>query len=152
MASLGSCIGGLFILAANTMLYRSVKRQCQSIITTLVEPTEIEQQKRRNNIRKRQLRSLKICIYIAGSYLLTWFPLMVTVVLQIILEFNKDIVFIMIILGFSNGIWDVVIYFHLNRTSRKRLFKLLRLRTTKADLESSNGTANVSKRQTTTTF
>ena len=125
--------GGIFISASNIYLYRSVRKQCKGINNTIVDRSENRAKDRKNELRKRKLRSLKICIYITVSYLLTWFPLVIVITLQVLLGIDQNWTFIFAVIGFSNGIWDVLIFFHLNQKARKRLLVLLYLNRNKID-------------------
>ena len=117
-------LGGLFIAVSNTLLYRSAKRQCEEISKTIVDQSEKAQTQKRNDMRKRKLKSLKICIFITASYLLTWFPLVIVKVSKSLFDIETDLVFIFFMVGFSNGIWDVLIYFYLNQKARYSLLEL----------------------------
>ena len=119
---------GFFIFVANTILYKSVKKQCEKINGTIVGHLENKQTARRNRVKKRRLKSLKICIGITASYLLTWFPLSVFIVIDLHLKFSDYLVYIFQIFFFSNGIWDVVIYFYCNKKARRKLL-LMKTRT-----------------------
>ena len=112
-------LGGSYILVSNIFLYQSVKRQCEEISRTIVDPSLERQTQKRNDMRERKLKSLRICIYITASYLLTWFPLAVYLVFDLTPQINDNTLFVIFqIVGFSNGIWDVLIYFFMNRASR----------------------------------
>ena len=109
-------LGGFFILVSNALLYHSAKRQCEEISKTIVEQSVQIQRQKRNDMRRRKLKSLKICIYITASYFLTWCPLSVYIFLDLALKIaNPQLNFLFHIIGFSNGIWDALIYYHLNR-------------------------------------
>ena len=70
-------------------------------------------------MRKRKLKSLKICIYITASYFLTWCPLAFFIVIVLALEIdNNQLNYLFQIIGFSNGIWYALIYVYLNRKPR----------------------------------
>ena len=126
IASILTTLGGIFILIANVLLYRSVKKQCDFIASTIVESNEERLQLEQNAIRKRQLRSLKVCICITISYLLSWFPLMFAVGIYSILKIERG-ADTLVVLGMTNGIWDVLIYFKLNEKAKRRLLVLLRI-------------------------
>ena len=79
IASIITISGGFAIFISNIFLYRSIQRQCEGITKTIIDSSEQVQSKKRESLKKRKLKSLKICIYITASYLLTWFPLMITV-------------------------------------------------------------------------
>ena len=113
-------LSGFFILASNALLYRSVRKQCEGIAQTIVVRSEKTQTQKRKDMRRLKLKSLKICIYITASYLLTWGPLAVYIVIDNILQINNlQLTLLSQIIGFSNGIWDALIYFYLNpRKSR----------------------------------
>ena len=120
--------GGLTIFISNILLYRSVRRQCEGIAKTIIDSSLQVQNKKRDSVRKRKLKSLKTCICITASYLLTWFPLITLISLQFLLNFSIDWQFILFNFGVTNGFWDVLIYFYLNQRARKRLFHLLSIR------------------------
>ena len=115
--------GGIFIIISNFLLYRSVKKQCCQIAATIVDRSTQKQNERRNEIRKRQLKSLKICLFIASSYILTWFPLIVVTVRNRNTDISLLLRKIFAVVSFSNGIWDVLIFFGLNAEARRRLMQ-----------------------------
>ena len=127
-------IGAVLIIVSNFLLYRSVKRQCRQIAATIVDKSSQQQHDKRQEIRKRELRSLKVCLFIASSYILTWVPLIIVQTLHNFQKANeKDVISVEIlikflaILTFTNGIWDVVIFFALNLKARTKLLMLLHL-------------------------
>ena len=118
-------LGGIFISATNIFLYRSVKKQCKEITKTIIDRSEQRQKDRRKVMRKRKLRSLKMCIYITISYLLTWCPLVVFAIAHVMGWLDIYYITAATLIGFSNGIWDVLIYFYFNEKARRVLNQLL---------------------------
>lgn len=90
IASLITISGGLAIFISSIFLYRSVSRQCEGITRTIIDASQKVQIKKRDSVRKRKLKSLKICICITASYLLTWFPLIALINVQFCLGFSVD--------------------------------------------------------------
>lgn len=118
-------IGAVLIIVSNFLLYRSVKRQCRQIAATIIDKSSKQQNDKRQGIRKRELRSLKVCLFIASSYILTWVPL---IVIQTIFQNDDSILFkFLAIVTFTNGIWDVFIFFALNFKARTKLLTFLHL-------------------------
>lgn len=120
-------IGAVLIIVSNFLLYRSVKRQCRQIAANIVDKSSKQQHDKRQVIKKRELRSLKICLFIASSYILTWVPL---IIVQTIFQNNPSMVLLvkfLAILTFSNGIWDVLTFFALNFKARTKLLTILHL-------------------------
>ena len=112
--------GAIFITIGNITLYRSIKRQCNLIASTIVNRCADIQKQQRNKLRKRQLVSLRICLLIAITYLMTWLSLALFLFLKeqlgLIGQFGYiDIIFE--IIAFSNGLWDVGIFFYTKRKS-----------------------------------
>eukprot|EP00111_Clytia_hemisphaerica_P019929 TCONS_00058782-protein len=110
-------LGGIFISATNIFLYRSVKKQCREITKTIIDRSEEKQKDRRKVMKKRKLRSLKMCIYITITYLLTWCPLVAFAIINVMIGLNIYYIMAATLIGFSNGIWDVLIYFYFNAKS-----------------------------------
>ncbi|XP_066920141.1 green-sensitive opsin-2-like [Clytia hemisphaerica] len=118
--------GGLVTTISNYILYRSVKRQCMEIAATIVDRSGEKQKKRRELMKKRQLRSLKICIWIAASYILTWFLLIGgATVQQQVKSMSSNYLILFALVGYSNGLWDVIIFFHWNNTAKRQFRKLI---------------------------
>lgn len=115
--------GGIFIIISNFLLYRSVKKQCSQIAATIVDRSTQKQNEKRNEIRKRQLKSLKICLFIASSYILTWFPLIAVAIGNQKTDTSLLLRKIFAVVSFSNGIWDVLIFFALNAEARRQLMQ-----------------------------
>ena len=119
--------GAVLIVVSNFLLYRSVKRQCRQIASTIVDKSSRQQHDKRQDIRNRELRSLKVCLFIAISYILTWVPL---IIIQTIYKNDPSMVLLakfFAILTFTNGIWDVSIFFALNLKARGKLLVIFRL-------------------------
>ena len=120
-------IGAVMIIVSNFLLYRSVKRQCRRIAATIVDRSSKQQHDKRQGIKNRELRSLKVCLFIACSYILTWVPL---IIIQTIFRNDSSMILLvnfLAILTFTNGIWDVFIYFALNLKARTKLLIFLHL-------------------------
>ena len=123
--------GAVAITITNLLLYRSIKRQCREIAATIVDNSNELKLKRKKLVKDREMKSLKICLMIAVSYLLTWLVLMsgYTVLQRIKSNRYQNLKFVFAIIGFSNGIWDVMIFFHLNSTARRRIRQIVHLPT-----------------------
>lgn len=121
--------GAVAITISNFLLYRSIKRQCREIAATIVDSSNELKLKRQKLVKDREMKSLKICLMIAASYLLTWLVLMsgYTVLQRIKSSQYQNLKFVFAIIGFSNGIWDVMIFFHLNSTARRRIRQIVHL-------------------------
>ena len=117
--------GGIFIVVSNTLLYRSVKKQCRKISRTIVDNSLQRQKAKREDMKQRKLKTLKICIYITLSYLFTWVPLSVCIVVDLYVKFEVTVIYIFQMFGFSNGIWDVIIYFFLHTKARRKVIRAL---------------------------
>ena len=119
--------GAVLITISNFLLYRSIKRQCHEIAATIVDRSNEQKLRKRKLIKDREMKSLKICLMIAVSYLLTWLVSGYTVLQRV----NKyeNLKFVFAIIGFSNGIWDVLIFFHLNSTARNHVRRIVHLPT-----------------------
>ena len=126
IACLIAVLCGVFISISSILLYRSVKKQCEGIAKTIVETSDKTRKSSKNDLRRRKLKSLKICIYIAASYLFTWIPLITVSAVQLLFQFSGLYPFGFQIVGFSNGIWDVLIYFYFNQRARLKLLKVFR--------------------------
>ena len=127
-------IGAVIVTVSNIYLYGSVKRQCTRIKSLTKANSRQEEMVKKSYVTKRRLKSLKICLLISVSYIFTWVPL---AVYMLLLKTNSGVVLTLFpdVLAYSNGIWDVVIFFYLNKTARRHLSKMLRL----------NGSIGVSK-------
>ena len=152
-------LGGFFILVSNALLYRSAKRQCEEISKTIVDPSVKIQRQKRNDMRKRKLKSLKICIYITASYLLTckwapgqkiciyitasylltWCPLAIYLIFDVAFKLNNNLVFVIVqLIGFSNGIWDVLIYSRINNKPKNKISQMSSDRTERSNMNETN--------------
>ena len=122
--------GAIMITISNWLLYRSIKKQCCEIAATIVVASNEKKLMRRKLVKDREMKSLKICLMIAASYLLTWLVLMsgYTIIERVASEkqYTEHLSFIFAIIGFSNGIWDVLIFFHLNSTAWRKVRQILR--------------------------
>ena len=121
MAGFGIVIlGAVLVTVSNIHLYRSVKGQCRRIKSLTKGNSYIEETQKKASVTKRQLKSLKICLFISVSYLFTWVPLTAYLLLTktvsgIVITLFPDV------LAYSNGIWDVAIFFYLSKTARRHL-------------------------------
>ena len=117
-------LGAVSIIITNLHLYRSVRGQCVRIKSLTVADTRAEVTQHKADVNKRQLKSLKICLLISVSYVCTWVPLSIYMV---VLKTTPGIVLTLYpdVLGFSNGIWDVLIFFYLNKTARRTLHAMV---------------------------
>lgn len=118
--------GAVLVTVSNIYLYSTVKRQCTRIKSLTKANSRQEETLKKAYVTQRRLRSMKICLLISVSYIFTWVPLAIYMLLRktidgIVLTLFPDV------LAYSNGIWDVVIFFYLNKTARRHLSKILRL-------------------------
>ena len=122
--------GAIIITISNSLLYRSIQKQCREIAATIVDASNEKKLMRRKLVKDREMKSLKICLMIAASYLLTWLVMMsgYTIIEQVVSEkhYTEHLLFIFAIIGFSNGIWDVLIFFHWNSTALRKVRQILR--------------------------
>ena len=115
-------LGGIFITGSSIYLYRSIKRQCHKIASTIVHQSSEMQSNKRKLIKQLELKSLKICCIISVSFLLTYIPLILHGIFRLnVIPTNLDL--LPSLVGHSNGIWDVLTFFYLNKYSRKILFQ-----------------------------
>jgi len=115
-------LGAIFVTVSSIFLYRSIKRQCRSIASTIVHQSSELQSNEREVIKRRELKSLKICCIISISFLFTYIPLIMHGVFRI----NADPTYLDLLptlVGYSNGIWDVFTFFYVNERSRNILFQ-----------------------------
>ena len=134
---------------ANLMLYRSVRRQCRAIAATLVvdntidrqqqqqqQPQQQQQQQQRHVIIKLSLKSLKLCICVASSFLLVVIPSAIIMLDRLETGDDKNSqsdkiegsvgssnIFLVILIS-SNGLLDVLIFLYFNKEARKKLLPL----------------------------
>ena len=128
-------IGVTIANVANIFLFRSVKRQCSAIATTIVlDNTSTQhnrQQQQRNATMRRSLKSLKLCIFVALSLLLVVIPTFVRPSLvkfstKLVVENGSlDKIMFISIVAYSNGLWDVLIFLFINSEARKKLLNLI---------------------------
>ena len=118
-------VGSVFMAVSNTLLYRSVKRQCFNIASTIVHRSSEIQNNELNDLKRRQLKSLTICALIAATFLSTYLPLVLFTYLRLVFRVGTNTaIYTNMALGafsYSNGIWDVLIFLHLNRCAKRRL-------------------------------
>jgi len=119
-------ISSVFMMVSNTLLYRSVKRQCLNIASTIVHQSSEQKGKELGKLKRRQLKSLTICALIAATFLLTYLPLVFYACLRalVLIENSNTSIYTNMALGafgYSNGIWDVLIFLHLNGSAKHRL-------------------------------
>eukprot|EP00111_Clytia_hemisphaerica_P000867 TCONS_00002535-protein len=128
--------GGVLTVIGNIYLYQSVKRQCERIATTIVVTENIQQQiRQRKDTRKRSLKSFKMCLLIAGSYIITFFPgTMILYVYGVTLKSktqikdDEELLFWQLLIMFVitlNGISDVIIFFTYNSKAKRKIKKIL---------------------------
>ena len=131
-----SNVAGVVIMICNILLYRSVKRQCNDIASTIVTLDRQKQNQQRNQTKKRSLKSLKMCILISASYFITilsgiilllvrkiYFPDRYEEDFTAIVKNPDSIVFLYstsAIIGVSNGIWDVFIFYKFNSEAKRK--------------------------------
>lgn len=121
-------IGFVWILVSSTILYRSVRKHLKAIESTLVDRSKIQETQRKTGMKRREMKSLKICISISISFLSTWYPLSVY---RFVTHFQntlgkfvwQDSMFE--IFAMTNAIWDVAILYYLNRHFREFFWKRL---------------------------
>ena len=115
--------GCVFICYACASSYRTIKTQCRKISATIVTKSNEQKVKRKTNMRKLQVRSLKICFWIALTYLLTWVPLSIYTFVNNFRREKLPLTYtnLAIMFGYSNGIMDVLIFLYVNNTAKQRL-------------------------------
>lgn len=118
-------VGAFVITITNTYLYRSVKKQCIHIASQIVGKSTEQQLEKRLSVQKRKLKALRMCIAFTLSYVLTWLPVGVKNMLNTSQEPTHWNVLIGAI-GFSNGLWDVLIFFYVSRTAREHIKRFLK--------------------------
>lgn len=109
----------------NYVLYREVKKQYVSINSMTVYHTNEAEAKHKKYIKRRQLRSLKICLLLTFSYVLFWLPYVVTVLLyQMFKTFLMwKVRSCLELFNLFNSIVDVVIYVSLNNDMKQEMKK-----------------------------
>ena len=138
-----SNIASMGIIACNIYLYRSVKRQCNQIASTIVTISQQEQKRQRSEMQKLSLKSLKMSIWVSASFYITFVPSVIFLFVKRVLSqsdglhsnhqklsehpnagFYLDFLSLMVFI--SNGIWDVLIFYKYNTDARRQLKRFLR--------------------------
>ena len=127
-------LGLVIVTVTNFFLYRLVKQQCHNIASLIVttSPSSNHDERHQNKakqqkeaLKKRQMKSLKVCSFIALTYLLTWVPLVTFLLAKesvpVLKQFNRNFIHVNEIVAYMNGFLDVFIYFYLNKQARRTL-------------------------------
>ena len=127
-------LGLVIVTVTNFILYRLVKQQCHNIASLIVttssssnhdERHQNKAKQQKEALKKRQMKSLKVCSFIALTYLLTWVPLVTFLLAKesvpVLKQFNRNFIHVNEIVAYMNGFLDVFIYFYLNKQARRTL-------------------------------
>ena len=118
-------LGGIVIFVSNVSLYRIVKQQRRKILCTMVHNSDEKQNEESKTIKKKQLKSLKVCVSMTATYVVLWVPF-VTVSLLNVRLYSVSLTKIASILepfGYLNAICDVLIYLVMHYEAVRRIFK-----------------------------
>ena len=122
-------VGSLVVTLSNLHLYRSVRKQCADIASQIVAKTREGQLEKRLCVEKRKLRALRMCIAFTISYMLTWVPVGIKTMVKILLGIKERRTYmdaVIGIIGFTNGIWDVLIFFYVSKSAKEHIKKLFK--------------------------
>ena len=118
---------GITIGILNSILYNEVKKQYKKIALTTVHDLSQDSTKHSKYLKKRQMRSLKICTLITITYILFWVPY--TFVVCLFEIYNNFLVWkirrCFEIFALLDSIIDVAIFVALNRDVKNQIYKLI---------------------------
>jgi len=127
MAILGplvmSLVGAAAVLVSNVYLYQIIKKQNIHIASTMVYNSTTQQNEEQNAMRKRQMRSLKICATMTSTYVFLWLPYIIAAFIAKE-RYNKvstDIFWTLQFFAHMNAVTDVYIYLLLSNEARQVL-------------------------------
>jgi len=109
---LATLFGGVIIFVSNMSLYRIVMQQQRKILSTMVHNSDDRQNEENKTMRKKQVKSLKVCVFMTATYICLWIPF-VAVTFSITYYDSHHLVKIASIIepfGYLNAICDVLIY------------------------------------------
>jgi len=123
-------LGTVFLCISNLVLYHEVKKTCTKIASTIVHDTQLDELHLRCGVKKRQLKSLKICILIVLSFLLLWLPFLFVSIMRRVKEYVDlkpygilDVKRELHLVANVNGILDVIIFLSINKQAKNVLKK-----------------------------
>lgn len=117
-------LGGLIVLVSNIYLYYTIRKQSFKIKSTMVHRNTKQQIEGESVMRRKQMRSLKICAFMTLTYCLLWFPFSL---LHASPTANETVILlrrIFYLFAYLNALTDVFIYLTLCRNAR-RVLRLL---------------------------
>ena len=109
--------------------------QIQQISATIVTDSIEQQNQHMTEVRRIEIKSMKTCIMIAFSYVLTAMPLSFYGIASTLLDFKSMYLngaadgsraylhfdLMVTLIAFSNGIFDVIIFFFWNTVAKRKL-------------------------------
>ena len=131
-----TCAGCCIVVYSSYCSYRTIKGHCRRIRSVTVASCDEDRQHQRGTLKKRQMRSLKICFLIAVTYLVSWVPLITYTTLNYWLQtyykihFSIDLNNTAIMFGYTNSLADALIFFYVSSEARKSARAIFRRRRT----------------------
>lgn len=123
-----TCTGCCIVVYSSFCSYRTIKEHLRRISSVTVASSTEDRKHIQTTLKKRQMRSLKICFLIAVTYLMSWVPLITFTTLKYWMQtyygtkFSLDLINAMIMFGYTNSVMDVIIFFYINSEARKSVF------------------------------
>ena len=123
----GTCSGCVFVTYSSYCSYRTIKGHCRRISSMTVSTNAKDKNQHRVTLRKRQVKSLKICSMIAITYLCSWVPLSIYTLVTYWQQtfygnhFSNDLSNVFIMFGYTNSLMDAFIFFYVSTEARKTI-------------------------------
>lgn len=123
MSILSILIASFMLGVFNSIMYLELKKQFRNIQSTSVHNSSKDQLKSRKKIKHRQLRALKLCVFITVSYVTFWSPYMISGLISKTSTRSAVDIFLancLEIFAVLDSIVDPLIYIYLNKTVKRK--------------------------------
>lgn len=120
-----TCAGCCIVVYSSYCSYRTIKKHLRGISSVTIASSTEDRQHMQATLKKRQMRSLKVCFLIAVTYLMSWVPLITFTAFKYCMQtyygmqFSVDLINAMIIFGYTNSVMDAIIFFYVCSEARR---------------------------------
>lgn len=128
----------LMLAVFNCVLYFELRKQFQSIRSTSVHKSTEQRKASAKDIKQRQLRALKICVFITVSYIVFWYPFTFSAIFSTTSPQDAKKVLLtncLEVFGILDSVVDPLICIHLNKSVKRKIRSFFKLIVTCKNLE-----------------